>query len=231
MNSYTNTQWDQIKLALQHLKPTDDNLQRARVDLDRAVNRFLASFAVSFSGPTVAEIIKLERKNWLRMAELVRELRRLWKNRDAYGPPIPPGCTPWKGDKIIDDGLLALDVVANSRCAIKDGVDDSPKASGRTRFHHEVLEVWTTLGGQLKFSRHPTTHKITGPLARYFKAATSCVHGGSLESLPGIIARHRTFAMELREWRARNFADYYGELAELYARYGWPQGLNGGRTM
>ena len=65
-------------------------------------------------------------------------------------------------------------------------IKNSPKAA----YQSSVLDVWTDLGGQLKFSRHPNTGKIKGPLARYFSAVTQPVHGGSPESLPDIIERH-----------------------------------------
>jgi hypothetical protein len=54
-----------------------------------------------------------------------------------------------------------------------------------------VLEVWTDLGGKLKFSRHPNTKKIGGPLVRYYSAATKPVHGGSPESLRDAIKRYK----------------------------------------
>jgi hypothetical protein len=68
-------------------------------------------------------------------------------------------------------------------------------------FHFRVLEVWTDLGGKLQISRHPTTGKIKGPLARYFAAATQPVLGGSLESLPDILARQKKLMEAFHKYR------------------------------
>jgi hypothetical protein len=60
----------------------------------------------------------------------------------------------------------------------------------------KVLLIWTSLGGELKVSRHPRHGNIQGPLARFFRAVTVPVMGPSApspESLPEILRRQRKF--------------------------------------
>lgn len=79
--------------------------------------------------------------------------------------------------------------------------EDPPFNNPRLTYEFEVLSIWTSLGGELKVSRHPRTGKIQGPLARFFRAVTIPVMGTSapsLESLPDIVQRQRKLMGKLR---------------------------------
>jgi len=88
-------------------------------------------------------------------------------------------------------GVLQIKLLAKDR--IK--VERDPPA--RVLFQDNVLYIWTYLGGQLRFARHPKTGRPQGPLIRFFQAATIPVMGASapsLESVPNIIRRRKKFS-------------------------------------
>jgi hypothetical protein len=69
---------------------------------------------------------------------------------------------------------------------------DNPKFM----YEFKVLRIWTSLGGELRLSRHPLDGSIRGPLARFFRAVTVPVMGPSApspESLPEIVRRQKKF--------------------------------------
>jgi hypothetical protein len=79
----------------------------------------------------------------------------------------------------------------------------------RLRYQSDVLEVWASLGGQLRFSRSKKGPQ--GPLIRFFQAVTSPVMGASApsaESIPDIIRRKKRF-------RGRRLAEVAAEWAPL----------------
>ena len=96
--------------------------------------------------------------------------------------------------------LQSLSFVAAAFASKYEGRIDGPPIftereiyNPRTMYLFKVLNVWIKCGGRLRFSRHPQSKAITGPLARYFCAVTRPVMGSnapSLESLREIIGRH-----------------------------------------
>jgi hypothetical protein len=204
--SYSDEQWANVEKALQHLEPKRTDLEDARTLLEFALKGLLFSVAKTYDRPTFRERRKTAEREWARISKLTREVQRLWRARMADEPPVPPGNLKPPSHKMVSDGLLLLDMIATRKCANEEIDDGFPKAKPQTKFNHAVLDVWTRLGGELKFSRHPKTQKIKGPLARYFEAATKCIYGGSLESLPDIVRRDKQYSAELKKWRAMRAA-------------------------
>jgi hypothetical protein len=99
--------------------------------------------------------------------------------------------------------LLRISAMAKSGKSVRmaSSLAKSLKARPKAQYQFEVLEVWTRLGGETNFSRHPTTGEIGGPLTRYFCAVTQPVHGGSPESLPDILGRYEAREATLEEIR------------------------------
>jgi hypothetical protein len=107
------------------------------------------------------------------------------------------GCVPPKGDGSglhpYDEELLLLKKLkafAASRVVDLSPVPSLPKMTPKQWYQSKVLEIWTSHGGKLRFSRNHGTQKIEGPLVRYFSAVTIPVYGGSPESLPDILERY-----------------------------------------
>lgn len=191
MMPYSDTQWADVEIALEHLKPKDYELRTARVELERAIELFLAAYFLAGTDRPPRERIRTAAREWAQISQLIKKLEPLWHSRVLDTPPLdwPPAFQRGRVLREIRRGLTTLKTVAKvSESQAKSEILE-PKA--RALFHSTVLNVWTRLGGELKISKHPDTHKTTGPLARYFAAATQCVHGGSLETLRDIVKRHK----------------------------------------
>jgi hypothetical protein len=219
--AYTDKQWADIEQSLRYLQPNQAAVETARRQaLERRVATYgwpplttqdlrtvLCNAASRYlfggvNGPALASKNKEIAKRWTRTLTLSDDLRGSLTTVATLEehPPNPDGGPP---HDFYQDHKLALEKLSKlarrrSAEAINDGF---PKVRSRAWFHFRVLEVWTDLGGKLQISRHPTTGKIKGPLARYFVAATQPVHGGSLESLPDILARQKTLMQALHEYR------------------------------
>jgi hypothetical protein len=185
--------------------------------INRDLRTHLRDVAENYLLETLGRPERAARKKWIahewgRVAKLSADLTRTLSgiSRAVDRPPDPDD--PDGLRLPVPDyskhmfALLELQLLARSHLAKPERRNDDlgfPKARARDWFHFKVLEVWTDLGGELRKTRHPTTGKIKGPLARYFFAATRPVHGGSLESLPDILARQKSLITALHEWRLK----------------------------
>jgi hypothetical protein len=205
-NDYTDEQWAEIERALRHLQPDRAALENARERLVQAARLHNSELVNEGLGGTTLE--KWIAKEWARIEklsdDLLESLRRVATFEGHDSPSTPPGkqpgLDPYKDYRLT---LTRLGTMAKDRLAGPKIDDGFPKATRRGRFHFHLLHVWTDLGGTLGISRDPKTGKIKGPLARYFAAATQPVCGGSLESLPDIVARQKSMAEAVEKWRAK----------------------------
>jgi len=200
---YTDEQWAGIERSLLHLKPDQAALERARNELVGAARINLVELLDDALGRRNIE--KCTTKEWARIAELsddlLRSLTRVARFDGLGSPPgRQPGVEPYKDESL---AVARLNATAVGRLAGTKIDDGFPKATRRQWFYFHVLHVWTELGGELRFSRHPTTGKIKGPLARYFTAATQPVCGGSLESLRDILKRQEPMLAAVKQWAAK----------------------------
>ena len=190
---YSDDQWVKIEKELHHLRANPADLEKVRGQLARAARRYRNEVA---NAPRYKILEKQRARDWARTVKLSDGLMHLLPRLYWPEPPAPYGSPPpkpWWRD--YQDTLRELNVFAGQLAAPKIDLDDGfPKAGPRVWFQFHVLENWTRLGGELKWSRNHK-NKISGPLARYFSAATQPVLGGSLESLPDIVKRHKTMRL------------------------------------
>jgi hypothetical protein len=198
---YTDEQWADIERSLLHLQPGQAALERARNELVQAARINLSELLDEALGRRNRE--KWIAKEWARIEKLSDDLRGSLTRVarfEGLGSPPPgrqPAVEPYKGEQLAVARLNSMAVARLAGPKIDDGF---PKATRRQWFQFHVLHVWTELGGELRFSRHPTRGKIKGPLARYFAAATQPVCGGSLESLPDILKRQESMLAAVKQW-------------------------------
>jgi hypothetical protein len=196
---YTEEEWAEIVRSLQHLQPSEEDLGKVRRRLGDAARRYGQQKA---NAPREKTRQRQFRRDWARLAKLSEEaIHLLHRYSERESPPDPDGGPPW--DPYADDkeALMKLKVRARGRLAQSRIDDGFPTAGPSVWYQFRVLERWTCLGGKLELSRHPRTHKISGPLARYFSAVTQRVLGGSVESLPDIVKRHKAMRLEYNKWR------------------------------
>ena len=195
---YTAEQWAEIARSIQQLHAKPEAIERARRELKTSARSFLWEVVNKARN-------KHNRKrllwHWVRAGKLADALMAelTWFARNNVHPTSASG-KPFAEEL---DALTTVSVMAG-KCTVtlRGKFDDGdPKATSKTRYNSRVLDVWTKLGGKLKFSRHPRTGKVKGPLARYFSAVTQPVHGGSPESLPDIIKRHLARRAALDKYR------------------------------
>jgi hypothetical protein len=199
----------EIAKSIQHFLAKADAYEKALLKLQSSARSF---FLETFNRPGLKQQKKWRLNHWTKVDKLVDALMPefFWLTHDERnnGPPHPYGKEPYHEDLLAP---MKISVMAKSQIVSLGGkIDDGyPKTTAKTVYHSSVLDVWTELGGKLKFSRHPRTGKIKGPLARYFSAVTQPVHGGSPESLPDIIKRHLAQKAALDKWRLDNFIAKY----------------------
>jgi hypothetical protein len=217
---YTEDDWAEIVRSLQHLHPSEEGLGKARRRLANAARRYCRQ---KENAPKEKTRQRRFRRDWAKIAKLSDEVMHLLhRYSEDEGPPNPDGGPCFDRFARDKEALTKLKVAAQGRLAdLPRLIDDGfPTAGPRTWYQFHVLETWTRFGGKLQFSRHPQKHKITGPLARYFSAVTQPVLGGSLESLPDIVKRHKALRLVYNKWRvahlrAKNFAEAISEAAEM----------------
>jgi hypothetical protein len=70
-----------------------------------------------------------------------------------------------------------------------------PSLSPREDFYREIFAIWTDkLGGELRISRNAGTHKLGGPLVRFFQSVTRPIlatDAPALESIAAIVNREK----------------------------------------
>jgi hypothetical protein len=198
---YTDEQWADIERSLLDLQPDQAALENARNELVQAARINLSELLDEALGRKNIE--KWVAKEWARIEklsdDLLRPLTRV-ATFEGIAPGRQPAVEPYKDEQL---AVARLKAMAATRLAGPKIDDGFPKATRRQWFHFHVLHVWTELGGELRFSRHPTTGKIKGPLARYFVAATQPVCGGSLESLRDILERQESMLAAVKQWAAK----------------------------
>jgi hypothetical protein len=222
---YTEEEWAEIVRSLQHLQLSEGDLRNVRRRLGSAASWYRQQKA---NAPREKAQERWLRRAWAKIAKRSDEMMRfLDRYSELLTPPSPSGGPVFDHfahereilTKVKVDARDARDV--RGRFAKSRLIDDGyPTAGPRTWYQFHVLETWTRLGGKLQFSRHPQKHKITGPLARYFSAVTQPVLGGSLESLPDIVKRHKAVRLVYFKWvvsrlMAKSFAEAMSEAAEI----------------
>jgi hypothetical protein len=199
---YTDEQWAEIEKSLRYLQPN-------QADLEKACSRL--QFAARQYRSHVMNILKDQAREkgftrcWVRVAKLSKALIESLVLLDKYELHAPDPDHPDRRHdyyKEHKDVLFKLQVIARMRLTQPTIDDGFPKAGPRVWFQFGVLKIWTDLGGKLQISRHPTTAKIKGPLVRYFSAAAQPVQGGSLESLPDVVARQKTLMAAIEKYRS-----------------------------
>jgi hypothetical protein len=215
---YTQQQWDEIEKSFAHLQPDDQATVRARRRLLTAARGVIQEVV---TGPALAEHKTKAEQDWRKISELVKEIKGLLRVRlrldwiytvGAEQIALPHKLPPelWSDDwpilyRDIPEGLIKLEAIADQATRVYGQRDERyPKTTPQVWFKCTVLDVWSCLGGRLRFSSHPRTHKVRGPLARYFSAATQPVMGGSLESLPDMIARHHSLQRYLEKYSEKH---------------------------
>ena len=163
-------------------------MEESRRQLTLAATRYRKALT---SEPIFRNRKKRRADDWTKVAKLSDELIHLLSRLERPPPPHPDGSPrkPIWHEEL--SGLKKLNAAAR-RFAEPSAkkTDELPKATPSVWFQFNVLENWTLLGGKLKLSRNHK-NKVSGPLARYFSAAAHPVLGGSLESLPDILERHK----------------------------------------
>jgi len=193
---YTDGQWAEIEETLRCLKPSQVALEDARTRLRSATRKYLLQ--------TVKRGLQMQKKNAL------REWKKISKCASyllAFLPVAlvlePDGEVPDESDSLSDIkfALLKLLMIASDHRGKLEAIE-YPKATPQAWFQFCVLEVWTDLGGKLQFSRHPTNHKIKGPLVKYFSLAAQSFTRGSVETLPDILKRQKKVKTALENGRS-----------------------------
>jgi len=195
---YTDEQWADIERSLLHLQPDQAALERARNELVQAARIHMSELVDDALGRRTLE--KWIAKEWARIAKLSDDLHGSLRRVARFEVVRQPTIELYKDEQVDVASLNAMAVARLAGPKIDDGL---PKATRRGWFYFNVLHVWTELGGKLALSRHPTTGKTKGPLARYFNAATQPVCGGSLESLRDILERQESMLLAVKQWAQR----------------------------
>jgi hypothetical protein len=212
---YTEEQWAEIVRSLQHLQPNEEDPGKAHRRLRDAARRYRL---VKANAPGEKTRQRQFRRDWAGIAKLSDQLMHLLHRRsECESPPDPDGGPLWDLWREEQEALMTVNRVARSRLAESRIDDGFPTVGPSVWYQFYVLETWTCLGGKLELSRHPRTHKISGPLARYFSAVTQPVLGGSLESLPDIVKRHKAMRPLVNKWRVSQLVgkpESPGSLAE-----------------
>lgn len=200
---YTVEQWAEIARSFQHFDISQEMIEKAHSQLQKSARSYLLEIV---NKPKRKQARNWRLKHWIRTGKLADALisEMTWLSRNEQHPPDPSGRDrQWYSKEL--EVLLAISVMAQKHAVgIREGINDGyPESTAKGLYHSRVLDVWTELGGKLRFSRHPSTGHIKGPLVRYFLAVTQPLHGGSPESLPDIIERHVARKKALDEWRRR----------------------------
>jgi hypothetical protein len=210
---YSEEQWIEIAKSIEHFHAKPDVYEKAFLKLQNSARSF---FLETLNAPGLKRQKKWRVNHWTKAGKLAEALMSVffWLARDEgnNGPPSSRNESKSYHQELLalmkirllatahivslggkaDDGYRKLgpEAVALMKAIVTADDVSYPRTTAKSAYHSDVLDVWTELGGKLKFSRHPTKGKIKGPLARYFSAVTYPVHGGSPESLPDIIERH-----------------------------------------
>jgi hypothetical protein len=195
---YTDEQWADIESSLHHLQPDQAALEKARNELVEAARIHMSELVDDALGRRTLE--KWIAKEWAGIEKLSDDLHGSLRRVARFEGVRHPTIELYKDEQVDVASLNAMAVARLAGPKIDDGL---PKATRRGWFYFHVLHVWTELGGRLGLSRHPTTGKIKGPLARYFAAATQPVCGGSLETLPDILKRQESMLAAVKQFAVK----------------------------
>ncbi len=191
---YTETQWSEIERSIAHFKLSSSDRDAIRSRLEMAVDVFIRG---DFHNPDREACEKRARQQWAKIEKLSNELRELLafrSRKETQGGPPSSDCKRAPDRyRDIQAVLLGLTAIAKGRQEAQTVLETmaSGKRAPRAWYLYAVLSAWTDVGGALRISRHPLTGRISGPLARYFAAVTQPIIGGSIESLPDIVARQK----------------------------------------
>jgi hypothetical protein len=213
---YTVKEWKAIDQAAPRLLREDerDGLRRLGDRFRRGTDRPNEYIRVWRS---LAKLLNSEPiKEWETLIKLVRDVavRERACKRPAPDPEL-------FAQDLKSLGMLRIkaEFIGGWRTNPYDGLPAPPPELARV-FRHPTLRVWyesfvlctwTDLGGALKISRHPKTHAVRGPLARFFEAVARPVMRAqmpSLESLPDIVRRQK-LELAARNWLRTVAPDRY----------------------
>jgi hypothetical protein len=204
---YTNQEWAEIELTAQWAR-TGPLTEEVRQRLRRAGTVYLAI------SPASRDCVKQNEltfaTNWASISELAADL----SNRLVAAHPR----------SIIErkySRLLQL---------LAELQDDSSKFSGRSlplppreNYYREIFAVWVDqLGGKLGISRDAASHKLGGPLVKFFLAVTQpvlIVDAPALESIARIIDRERERRKNRRKTNRRTYFQKSGSAEEPVRDY------------
>ena len=200
---YTAAQWDQIEKTLTTRATPDATasgaMEKACLDLRNSACLYL----LRHQNPPTANT-KDRAKLWREIANLSNAL--MSKLSDF------PFDEQWNINEY-HEGLSGLWIKALSHLAEESEQRQKMKQKAlkpKARYQFEVLDVWTSLGGNLGIAHgsRVDVDKVTGPLSRYFAAVTGPVCGGSLLSLKDIRESYRKAVRDgswhqcrWRQWR------------------------------
>jgi len=199
---YSSDQWTKIEKEIVRLDPAYEVREEPRATLCTAASTYFRELANKQRIPEIQHERKQKIRRWQRAERLtealISEFRFFeWEERGN----LPPGY------KAYDEELIALLKVKLTVHGILDHLNRKldpafPRCTPKDAFRFSVLQTWTKLGGKLRFSRHPISGSMTGPLVRFFSAVTEPVYSGSPESLPAILRRYEAYETARTKWRA-----------------------------
>jgi hypothetical protein len=193
---YSENEWAKIEQSLQCLHPDQTALHNARRCLEICANHYLLS---PFEKSEIKELTRSCEK-------IIKQSNNLRSDLELLANYLLPS-----------NGLLRVQNLCKELSEVPTALWffqtlGRPKVNPRSWYQFRVLNVWTDLGGKLRISRHPIKKCVTGPLARFFSAATQPVlRSTSVETLPDVLERHGRLDAEYQKWiderqllRARN---------------------------
>jgi hypothetical protein len=142
-------------------------------------------------------------KHWVKAHRLAEDLNAelRWLAENEHG--LLPDSTLRKALDPRSLGLFSIRLITRSRVVqYENMIDDGfPDATPKAYFRFKVLDQWVKLGGTVRFSRHPHTQKIGGPLVRFYSAVTEPVIGGSAETLTHVVKAYKSWKAALDSWQ------------------------------
>jgi len=194
--NYSEEEWSEIEVAIQVVR---------KGPLPKKARKWLVGEARWYLAAR-SQLIN-ERRTWQKATLLAERLRQLiWgvAERDRQ-LMVRAGYSMKKSQATANifysEDLGAVARIRDSVEAVARGYERYPTEGAhfdnpKLMYQFKVLLIWTSLGGELRVSRHPKHGKVQGPLARFFRAVTGPVMGAltpSPESLPDIIERQKRF--------------------------------------
>jgi hypothetical protein len=187
MYDYSDQEWDEIELSAQPARAgplTEDVRQHLR----RAGNVYLTLHSAGREFLKQQELTSVE--NWENIRGLAAELYELLDEPNVRN-------TDDRKYRRLQKSIANLRDEASIFSA------KSPLLPPREDYYREILGIWVDkLGGELGVSRDTVTHKLGGPLVRFFQAVTCPVlatEAPALETISHIVSREKKRRRECRK--------------------------------